>query len=60
MKKYTRPELDIRWFSFEAIVTESGVSGYTSALTEWQGQNEGAQLTKAKMNDLQNIVKFTF
>lgn len=39
MKKYTRPELDIRLFSCEAIVTVSGESGYTNALTEWQAQN---------------------
>ena len=62
MKKYTRPELYIRLFNGDAIVTVSGASGneYTEALTTWQNQNAGAELTKAKMNDLQNIVKFTF
>ena len=35
MKKYTRPELYIRLFNCDAIVTVSGASGneYTEALT---------------------------
>ena len=61
MKKYTRPEFDIRLFSCEAIViTESSVDGYTNALTQWQTENTDAKLTKAKMSDLQEVVKFTF
>ena len=62
MKKYTRPEFDIRLFSCEAVVTTvSGVNpnGYTNALTEWQQQNN-AELTKAKITELQNVIKFTF
>lgn len=53
MKKYTRLELDIRLFNCDTIVTVSGARGneYTEALTTWQNQNAGAELTKAKMND---------
>ena len=59
MKQYIRPKFDIRLFSCEAIVTVSG-NGYTEELTTWQKKNVNAQLTKAKISDLQNIVKFKF
>ena len=62
MKKYTRPELGVSLFSCDAIVTASGAgsNGYTEELTTWQNANSGAQLTKAKMSQLQDVVKFTF
>lgn len=60
MKKYTRPEFDINLFSSEDIITVSGEGGYTNALTTWQAANNGAQLTKAKMDELSQVTKFVF
>lgn len=59
MKKYIRPELDINLFDSENIATVSG-DGYTQALTDWQTQNAGAELTKAKMAELSAVTKFVF
>ena len=58
MKEYIRPELDINLFHSANIITLSGESsGYTTKLTEWQSGHTGAQLTKAKVNDLIRDIK---
>ena len=62
MKEYIRPELNINLFHCANIITLSGESsgensGYTSGLTAWQNTHEGAQLTKAKVDELVSGIK---
>lgn len=59
MKKYTRPELYVRFFNLEMIRTENV---YTSALTTWHKTNQGAgaELTHAKIDALSVITEYIY
>lgn len=58
MKMYSKPEMKIRIFQRECVVTVSG--GDTDPITTWQQGNSSRQLLERKLNDMQDVATIVF
>ena len=60
MKTYKNPAMEIMCFSDEDIVTTSLVPPTNTGLEDWQTININGQVVTKSVNDMSDMLKFTF